>query len=59
MALVEAALRDPVHGLGKPEPLRHLTGDVWSRRLTLEHRLVYIVKGDRVEFLAARYHYRG
>lgn len=55
--LVEAALRDPVAGIGKPEPLKYLGADVWSRRITQEHRCVYLVKADRVEFLQGRYHY--
>ncbi len=55
--LVEAVLRDPFAGIGKPEPLKYLGSDVWSRRLTQEHRLVYLVKSDRVDFLQGRYHY--
>jgi len=57
LALVEAILRDPFRGLGKPEPLKYLGTGVWSRRLTQEHRLVYLVSADRVDFLQARYHY--
>ncbi|MDR0479861.1 MAG: Txe/YoeB family addiction module toxin [Burkholderiaceae bacterium] len=55
--LVEAALRDPFEGIGKPEPLKFLVSDVWSRRITQEHRCVYLVKVDRIEFLQGRYHY--
>jgi toxin YoeB len=55
--LVEAALREPFAGVGKPEPLKHELTGTWSRRITGEHRLVYIVREDRVEFLQARYHY--
>ena len=55
--LVEAVIRDPFRGLGKPEPLRHLATTIWSRRITLEHRLVYRVRDDRIDFLMARYHY--
>lgn len=55
--LMEAILRDPFTGIGKPEPLRHRALGTWSRRLTQEHRIVYVVKEDRVEFLQARYHY--
>jgi toxin YoeB len=55
--LVEAILRDPFTGTGKPEPLKYLAAGAWSRRLTQEHRLVYVVTKDRVEFLQARYHY--
>ena len=57
LALVEAILRDPFRGLGKPEPLKYLGAGVWSRRLTQEHRLVYLVSADHVDFLQARYHY--
>jgi toxin YoeB len=57
LALVEAILRAPFRGLGKPEPLKYLGTGVWSRRLTQEHRLVYLVSADRVDFLQARYHY--
>jgi toxin YoeB len=57
LELVEAALRDPFTGIGKPEPLKFLGSDVWSRRITQEHRCVYLVKADRVEFLQGRYHY--
>ena len=55
--LVEAVLQDPSVGIGKPEPLRHLLAGCWSRRITQEHRLVYRVSADRIDFLQARYHY--
>ena len=55
--LVEAVLRDPLAGIGKPEPLKYLGSDVWSRRLTQEHRGVYVVKKERVDFLQGRYQY--
>ena len=52
-----AALREPFAGAGKPEPLKPELAGAWSRRITEEHRLVYLVRGNRVEFLQARYHY--
>lgn len=55
--LIEAILRDPFHGIGKPEPLKYLTPGAWSRRLTQEHRIVYLVRDERIDFLQARYHY--
>jgi toxin YoeB len=55
--LVEAILRDPFGGFGKPEPLKYLPSGTWSRRLTEEHRVVYLVGEERVDFLQARYHY--
>ena len=57
MQLMNAVMRDPVDGIGKPEPLRHLGPGVWSRRITQEHRLVYVVKDTAEEFLQGRYHY--
>lgn len=57
LTLVEAILRDPFAGIGKPEPLKYLASGAWSRRLTQEHRIVYLVSLDRVDFLQARYHY--
>jgi len=55
--LIEAIVRDPFAGIGKPEPLKHLAAGAWSRRLTQEHRIVYLVSEDRIDFLQARYHY--
>ena len=55
--LIEAIMRDPFDGIGKPEPLRHLGSNLWSRRITSEDRLVYLVTDERVHLLQARYHY--
>lgn len=57
LTIVEAVLRDPFSGIGKPEPLKYLPSGTWSRRLTQEHRVVYLVQDDRIDFLQARYHY--
>ena len=57
LTIVEAVIRQPFEGIGKPEPLKHLAPGVWSRRLTQEHRIVYLVSNDRIDFLQARYHY--
>jgi toxin YoeB len=55
--LIEAIMRDPFTGTGKPEALKYLASGAWSRRLTQEHRMVYLVANDRIDFLQARYHY--
>ncbi|HEV2199715.1 MAG TPA: Txe/YoeB family addiction module toxin [Bryobacteraceae bacterium] len=57
LQMVEAVLRDPFSGIGKPEPLKYVLVGCWSRRITQEHRLVYRVSGNRIDFLQARYHY--
>jgi toxin YoeB len=54
---VEATLRDPFIGPGKPEPLRHGLTGCWSRHITQEYRLVYILGLENIDFLQARYHY--
>lgn len=55
--LIEAIMHDPFQGIGKPEPLKFLGPGVWSRRITQEHRLVYVVANEKIDFLQARYHY--
>ena len=55
--LIEAVLRDPFTGIGKPEPLKSRLTGTWSRRITQEHRLVCWVTNTRIYFLEARYHY--
>lgn len=55
--LIKSALRDPFSGLGKPEPLKHDLQGYWSRRITAEHRLVYIVRNEALEIIYCRYHY--
>jgi toxin YoeB len=55
--LMRAVLTDPFAGVGKPEPLKFALAGCWSRRITQEHRLVYRVTAERIEFHQARYHY--
>jgi toxin YoeB len=55
--LVQSILRDPFVGTGKPEPLKGMGPNTCSRRLTDEHRIVYVIANDRVYFVQARFHY--
>ena len=55
--MMEEILKTPFAGRGKPEPLKHLPGNIWSRRITQEDRLVYRVYENKVDFLQAKYHY--
>lgn len=57
MRLVEEIVRDPFVGTGKPEGLKHDRLGSWSRRITDADRLIYLVHGAAVYFLAARWHY--
>jgi toxin YoeB len=56
-ALIKEVERMPFEGSGKPEPLKHNLAGWWSRRINLEHRLVYKVENDSIVILQCRYHY--
>ena len=57
--LITELRKHPRTGEGKPEPLIHYNGDVWSREITLKHRLVYEIFDDTivVEVFQAWGHY--
>ncbi len=55
--LIEATLRVPFKGMGKPEPLKGNLAGFWSRRIDDTHRLVYAVEDEYPTILACRYHY--
>lgn len=57
LRLIADVQRDPFDGIGKPEPLKHSMPGAWSRRITDEHRLVYLVTDKEIVVLQARYHY--
>ena len=56
-ALVENIKLTPFDGLGKPEPLKYSLTGAWSRRINLEHRLVYEVNELHILILSAKGHY--
>ncbi len=55
--LIKDTARSPCEGLGKPEPLKHTFVGFWSRRIDMEHRMVYRVEGDTLQIAQLRYHY--
>lgn len=55
--LIAACMRDPLVGIGKPEPLKHALAGFWSRRITEEHRMVYKADKDSLSIAQLRYHY--
>lgn len=57
LKLITSVQRDPLHGIGKPEPLKNELAGCWSRRIDQEHRLVYQVLEHKIRVLACRYHY--
>ena len=50
-------MKNPFQGIGKPEPLKYLDSNIWSRRIDLEHRLIYRITQNQIDFLACRFHY--
>jgi toxin YoeB len=56
-ALIREVERLPYEGNGKPEPLKHNLSGWWSRRINLEHRIVYKVENNAIVILQCRYHY--
>ena len=55
--LIAETTRSPRTGTGKPERLKHLSGEVWSRRITEKDRLVYDIQPDMITIIACRFHY--
>jgi toxin YoeB len=55
--IVDAIMRNSFEGMGKPKPVRYLGNAVWSRRITQEHRIVYVVSDDKIDFIQCRYYY--
>jgi toxin YoeB len=56
--MIREIKRSPFEGIGEPEPLKHNWSGYWSRRITIEHRLVYKVTEHAVLIAQCRYHYR-
>jgi toxin YoeB len=54
--LIDESLRDPTAGIGNLAAAAPLAG-AWSRRINDEHRLVYLVDGEDLVILTARFHY--
>lgn len=55
--LIKDIQRTPFAGKGKPEPLRFDLAGYWSRRINLEHRLVYQYHEDEILIYSCRFHY--
>ncbi len=55
--LIEDIKIQPFTGIGKPEAFKHNLSGCWSRRINLEHRLVYEIKDDNLLILSERGHY--
>ena len=57
VSLITDIASTPFTGIGKPEPLKHNLKGKWSRRITEEHRIVYMVQDTTIIILSCRFHY--
>lgn len=55
--LIKETIRNPFEGVGKPEPLKHQLQGCWSRRIDLEHRLVYEITDTTIRIISCKFHY--
>ena len=55
--LIKEIMRDPYRGIGKPEPLKYALRGYRSRRINVEHRIVYRVLKSDLWIAQLRYHY--
>ena len=55
--LIKEIERNPFEGTGKPEALKYNLLGCWSRRINMEHRIVYKVDNDSLVILQCRFHY--
>ena len=55
--LIKDSLREPFHGIGKPEPLKGPLSGFWYRRINDEHRLVYQYRDSELIIISCRFHY--
>jgi toxin YoeB len=55
--LIKEIKKSPHEGIGKPEPLKYDLAGFWSRRINLEHRLVYKYEDNNIYIYSCKYHY--
>lgn len=55
--LINDTIREPITGLGSPEPLKHELAGYYSRMINQKDRMVYAVYQDRIEIIQLRFHY--
>lgn len=56
-ALIKEIERTPFLGGGKPEPLKYNLSGCWSRRIKIEHRLIYKIEDEAIIIIQCDYHY--
>lgn len=55
--LLDAIISNPFTGIGKPEQFKANRKGYWSRRINLEHRIIYKVEKDLIIIASLKGHY--
>ncbi len=56
-SLLENTTKTPFDGIGHPEPLKANYSGYWSRRINLEHRIIYKVEDTQIVLVSVKEHY--
>jgi toxin YoeB len=56
--VLENTIKNPFEGIGQPEPLKSIYKGYWSRRINLEHRIVYKVEDEKIVIFSLKGHYQ-
>ncbi|GMO38368.1 MAG: hypothetical protein Pg6B_10640 [Candidatus Azobacteroides pseudotrichonymphae] len=58
LSIISIDPRDKISRIGKPEQLKHYEKkEVWSRRISKHHRMVYEIIGNKVRVVSLLGHY--
>ena len=56
--VLENTSKNPFEGIGQPEALKANYSGYWSRRINLEHRIIYKVESDKIIVFSLKGHYK-
>ena len=56
--VLENTSKTPFEGIGQPEALKANYSGYWSRRINLEHRIIYKVESDKIIVFSLKGHYK-
>lgn len=55
--ITKSIIEDPYKGIGKPEALKYNLAPKWSRRITKEHRYIYLIENNTLIVYSLKGHY--
>jgi toxin YoeB len=56
-SLIQAIIKNPYTGIGKPEPLKYQLTGKWSRRIDSQNRIIYLIENETLYIYSLRGHY--